>query len=940
VEDQELALLDVDSSDLREHRREPLDRDEAAASARLQALMFGGPEPPLSTIGRYRIVRLLGRGGMGEVYEAVDTQLERTVALKVLLGGDLDPRRLRREAQSLAQLSDPHIVGVYDVGEHEEGGRSRLHLVLEYVQGVTLDAWVHNDKPDWRGVLDVMISAGRGLCAAHNAGIIHRDFKPGNVLIDGQGAPRILDFGLACAPGQPSPATMPDDSVPFDRLTVTGTVLGTPAYMAPEQHAGEATDERSDQYSFCITLYEALFAKRPFQGRSFSALVEAKLDGDPRWPLNSGIPPQLKEILVRGLSVEPSARYPTMESLVGALHRVRHPRRWRAWTLGGGVLGLALLGATALGGEAVGASACSRLVVADHGDPSPEDLAGAFERAGDYGRQTWARVEGPLGDYDKDLRASIAHWCDADRAHALESASAHACLAARRERLTVLRGALVAPDTEVLAQAVVAVRDLPPIEACSNPAGEPDAEALGEHQAALVRTDALLQAGRYSEALEQLTQLESELPSDMLRSQAMAQRGSALRRLGHAAEAVEALESAFYLAHESGAERVAFSSAIEVGFTLAYQLDALERAAEWIRHAEAAIARFDATPREHAELLKNRGVVRHLAGSAAAQHDLEEALALFEASDPTSPGVVDALQALATLHSGRGELDKGLELSKREVRLRVEAFGSEHPSIALSLHTRGVIRARLGQTAAALDDLREALRIRRLRLAPNHADIASSLGTVAALVLTEGDYEEAKKLYTEAHDVATASGKDSEARKALMGLGVAAFRSGDHDAAIRRYHQVVESAREAEDGAVDEVYARGNLANTLATRGRLDDARQEILRAAQAGEKIWGSRSSEVARLRSSRAQIELLAGHLDLAKTIAIDASRDASAAGDPVTAREIQLVHAQVELAQGATERARSIARDVLEAAKTAGDQPNALGAKKLLDRLDGAD
>lgn len=297
-----------------------LERLRRAVAAKL----FSRPFEPV-VIGRYRVLEPLGGGGMGLVYLARDDELGRKVALKLLrpemtkspvAGGTLG-----REAKALARLSHPNVVAVYDVGEYE----GQVFIAMEYVEGQTLTQWLRNGRHDLDEILEVFTAAGRGLEAAHERGLVHRDFKPDNVLVGNDRRPRILDFGLARPPDLPSgeasvPELNPNANPTATTLSVAGEMVGTPAYMAPEQHLGEPADARSDQFGFCVALYEAVHGERPFQGtdlRSLSlAIVRGRLTRTAR---SAHVPGWLDAILARGLSVDANARFNSMQELLEAL---------------------------------------------------------------------------------------------------------------------------------------------------------------------------------------------------------------------------------------------------------------------------------------------------------------------------------------------------------------------------------------------------------------------------------------------------------------------------------------------------------------------------------------------------------------------------------------------------------------------------------------------
>ncbi|NVB39427.1 serine/threonine protein kinase [Pseudenhygromyxa sp. WMMC2535] len=291
----------------------------------VKARLFGSARSPLK-IGRYQVIDCIGSGGMGIVYSARDERLGRTVAIKLLkpeLSGS-QASNLGAEAQSLAKLAHPNVVAVYDVGEHD----GQLFVAMEYIEGQNLRRWLLG-KRTLDQVLDVFLAAGEGLAAAHKAGLVHRDFKPDNVLVGLDGRPRILDFGLARAPdGHEDTATPPsfadDAEATATSMSRHGVLLGTPAYMAPEQHLGERADARSDQFGFCVALYQAVYGRLPFPSDDLRALSLAIVGGriTPP-PVEARVPASLRALLRRGLSVDPSSRFSSMDALLAELRTIR-----------------------------------------------------------------------------------------------------------------------------------------------------------------------------------------------------------------------------------------------------------------------------------------------------------------------------------------------------------------------------------------------------------------------------------------------------------------------------------------------------------------------------------------------------------------------------------------------------------------------------------------
>ena len=347
---------------------------------------------PGTTVGRYVVIEPLGVGGMGVVLLARDPELDRRVALKLIRPaasaehGQTLHDRLRLEARAMARLSHPSVVAVYDVGQIGEV----IFVAMEYVRGANVRQWLDASPRSWREVLDVFVRAGRGLAAAHAAGLVHRDFKPDNVLVADDGSVRVADFGLArleslpaeAAPGVASTKVVP----PPATATASSLFMGTPAYMAPEVLAGGRADARSDLFSFCVSLYEALYGQRPFPSRSSSPGGEVR---DP--PRGNAIPAWVRRPLLQGMHARPEERPSSMEALLSDLGRERARRRkWMSLAV------LALLGVAALmtvrvpqlgrrwTGEvstsAEGAPAASRL----YDDFSSGDLTGARWAQGEH----------------------------------------------------------------------------------------------------------------------------------------------------------------------------------------------------------------------------------------------------------------------------------------------------------------------------------------------------------------------------------------------------------------------------------------------------------------------------------------------------------------------------------------------------------------------------
>jgi tetratricopeptide (TPR) repeat protein/predicted Ser/Thr protein kinase len=474
----------------------------------------GGAEPPPrnappTKIGRYTVLDLLGVGGMGVVCTAYDPKLDRKIALKLLRKrGKKDDRhstgqaRLIREAQALAKLQHANIVTVHDVDQFE----GQVYMAMEYVDGASLDQWMVRDQRSWRDVLDVFIQAARGLAAAHAAGITHRDFKPANVLIGKDGRVLVVDFGLAKSHDDKSQersglhdqvvepkarrADVPETvaslrergslmdvigSTQDTKLTQVGRTVGTPAYMAPEQFLGLAVGPETDQFSFGVALFEALYGYLPFPDESREELVERVTEGrvsDP--PKDTPVPGWVHRVVLRTLLQKPEDRYPSINALIAAMQADPAKRRRRA-LLATGTVVLAVLGIYGVvKGVTADGDVCTGAADRIHevwDRTRKATIESAFEeRHLSYAHDAWTRVE-------QELDARTAAWvehhtevCEATNVRREQSPALMdvrmACLERRRGELRALVEVFQMPDDSVVEEAINAVQGLEGSEGC------------------------------------------------------------------------------------------------------------------------------------------------------------------------------------------------------------------------------------------------------------------------------------------------------------------------------------------------------------------------------------------------------------------------------------------------------------------------------------------
>ncbi|HSR95508.1 MAG TPA: protein kinase [Kofleriaceae bacterium] len=448
----------------------PLSSTRADAHTTLPArLAPAGPALAQGTVvGRFVVLGQLGRGGMGIVYTAYDPELDRNVALKLLHPGAIQPGGARApllvEAQAMARINHANVIAVYDVGMFGD----HVFAAMELVVGTTLRRWMTQRPRAWRQVVDVLLLAGEGLAAAHAAGIVHRDFKPENVLLGDDGRVKVTDFGLA------SPSSAPRDHV-----------AGTPGYLPAEALALGSVDQRGDQFSFCVTFHEALHGCRPFSARTPHELVAEVRRGPARVRRNRGVPGPLHDVLRRGLSLGPDDRYASMHELLAQVRRAVTTRRARRIAIG--VVGIA----------ATAAAIAAALLASDDGAAdqqrpcagSVQQLAGVWDAARHAavrsvlvdaaprtGPAVFDRISSALDRYASEWASIRTDACEATEVRHVQPASLlelrMACLDRARIQLRALVDALLAVNTTTLREASAAVDALPALDACS------DAEAL------------------------------------------------------------------------------------------------------------------------------------------------------------------------------------------------------------------------------------------------------------------------------------------------------------------------------------------------------------------------------------------------------------------------------------------------------------------------------
>ncbi|MDB4965395.1 MAG: serine/threonine kinase family protein [Myxococcales bacterium] len=729
------------------------------------------PVPTLKrgeTVGRYVIVSTLGAGGMGVVYAAYDPELDRKVALKLLRPGPGDAvgshgfrDRLRREAQAMARLRHPNVIKVYDVSTKP----GELFVAMELVDGVTLGEWLRERVRSWRELVDVFRKAGEGLSAAHDAGLVHRDFKPDNVLISRGGDVFVTDFGLARALGHPEPmlgalgdgplsdGTQPSPGAGWSTpLTVTGALVGTPIYMAPEQMTGTAVDARSDLYSFCTALYEALFGRRPYAARTIEELRKQVAGGLLREPERGGAhcPTWLKRTVMQGLSVDPAERQPSMRVLLDEM--AQDPgARWRriAAVVGAAFLVLSL--------ALVQREVTRRQLKVCHGGESK--LAGAWDgsRRGEVermfaasGRPTAAaafrNVTSALDEWSRDWLRAHEDTCAATRLRGEQSAEMldlrMACLDRSLAEARALVDVLGHADGAVVDRAAAAARSLEPASSCAAdtllragdklPATAEARARAGAIEAQVAKAKAQEYAGRYKDGAPvaaAAVAAAAQAHFGGIESDARYWNGVLQYHLGHLKESEVEVQRAATLATSLGRDDVAARSYAFLGFLMGSQQRHFDSAHLALDVARASAQHLGERPdlesfrlRQEASVLTNEG--RHGEAIEVYQRALK-----VQRKVTTRPTLKEAELnlGLARAYTEADRQEEALVAIRRGCAIYETMFGPDYPMIGEAQLQLGFILRQLGRGDEAVAAMERALAARQATHGPDHPSVIEAL---------------------------------------------------------------------------------------------------------------------------------------------------------------------------------------------------------------------
>jgi len=893
---------------------------------------------PGDVLGRFVVLGRQGSGGMGVVYAAYDPELDRKVALKILRS-DADRSlkeelrtRLLREAQAMARLSHPNVIPVYDVGTFG----SQVFLAMEFVEGTTLTKHqraLPAGRGRWREVLALYLQAGRGLAAAHAAGLIHRDFKPDNALVSKDGQVRVVDFGLARPEGAPehdgaapaSPVHRSGDRLNPPRagfsgraaldtpLTQEGVLVGTPAYMPLEQLSGQAVDARTDQFSFCVALWEALYGERPYRGANAKELSAAIAVG--RLPLPAPaakVPARFRRILSRGLAAEPEKRYPSMEALLAELRRDPGGVRRR---LAVAALALLVVG-TSVGGGVFASRRARQLCRGSEARlaglwdaPRKAALKDAVLRTKlPFALQVWASTEPVVDGYAARWVKLRTDVCEATRVRGDQSEQLLdlriRCLDRRLDEVAAYLALLDAGDAKVIEQAVQAAQSFTDLRSCETAQAtiealpeEPDQRAATvKARKALSEAKALGDSAQLTRALEQAAVAVAEA-----------------RKSAHRPTLAEALVAQGRLQILAGDFRTAIASLQEAAGTA-------DQAQQDGTRAQALIGLAMAVFRDGRP------------GEAVAWGQLANAALARAGGDDALQGMLHHVLALALQAQGRP--DEAVKHFTLCVDFRQRAFGSDAFVVANSIQAFGDTLREQGQLDLALQQLRKAVAMKRMALGASHPEVGQARRALGAALWAKGDFKEALEEQRAAQEILTHSGADplalsqlgSETARTLRELGNGPEALGEQRAALAK----LEGALGAEHPAVAESLL--DLAELEIDLGKAKEALPLITRSDRLSERQAGTDSPVRARASIDLGRVHLAFGRAGVALSMARSAQgRLERADGPPSLALRASLLAVESLWASGQKAAAVAEARKAEESLAPRAPADPAAGAIK---------
>lgn len=842
VADRELPPVDSDNAppDARDaaalfNAIRPQDDAGLGASAmrrRLMEKLFDARTEP-TRLGRYQVEEQIGCGGMGAVYRAYEPDLDRHVAIKMLIGNDPADDRFRREARTLAQLSHPNVVHIYQVGKHED----RTYIAMELVVGDSLDRWLAKEPRTWQQILDVFIGAGRGVAAAHACQIVHRDFKPRNVLIDRAGFPRVVDFGLAGGAGARSTSASSDRTRPSSNAdgcqTEAGPRVGTPDFMSPEQLRGGLVGPASDQFSFCVALHHALWHAHPFEGTDPPARERSTVEGRLVQMPRPG-PRGLRRAVLRGLAVDPTHRFPSMDVLLAELERVQSHapfKRARIAALVGGSIAAAIV-------LRVWMLEAPSLCPLDRVLWSAEERGTQLEALSATNAVALDAVSAALDDYAGRWGQVLDNACaEADATHGEARATALAtieCLEDARTDFGETLDNLGTPETAGAWRVVIGHLQDP--TDCRRRSTEKAAVANRELRTRLERVEVLRLTGKLEQARGLLDPLIDELEHGVddgaLLAEALLARGRILDQQGERLSARQVLVRAQALAAANERPGLELDALIELAAIELVWLHRLPQAETAMSRVRALVERYPEESDYHTQLRWLEGNLYTLKGQLDdAERELSKAAHELSARHPpTDPLVVRVTVDLAeALRSAKRPAD-ALPLYERALRAREEVLGKGHVGTATLHHNIATAWFEQDQLGPARDSYERALAILTDADQRKSLPAGRALVGLAHIALEQGDPARALKLTREASRIAVSPRHRSMVTKAEQATIVATLANihvarGELNQALAQYRRLL-VLDDYDTIPVSRTDVLLNIGNMLIELRRFDDAQQ------------------------------------------------------------------------------------------------------------------
>jgi tetratricopeptide (TPR) repeat protein len=839
--------------------------------------------------GRYVVLEEVGRGGMGRVLRAYDPKLRREVALKEVRSDAVGPehaRRLVTEARAMAKLSHPNVVAVYDVEDLDDG---EVVLVMEYVPGHSLAEWLREPRTPAQ-IVQHFRAAGRGLAAAHTAGLLHRDFKPENVLVGADGRVRVTDFGLARDILSDLPSDASDSNagapVPDATRTETGAVVGTLPYLAPERLMGGAADTATDQFAFCVSLWEALYGARPFAGRSVVELAFAMSAGPPRPPAEAPRVAQwLHDTIARGLARDARQRWPNMDALIGALaHDPAHQRRrWLQAAAGIGVLAVAAVGVQAW--AASRAQQCTETAAATHLDEAWNETLRADVRDAmlgvdvAYASDAWTRTEQALDAYASAWTRMHVEACAATTVRGEQSSAVMdlrmACLHRANVQLGAVTQVLAHADAQAVQKADALTDALRPLERCADvealqadvePPLPDEAERVEEIRSQLAAAKAAVRAAHYDAAEQALERARAnEVAYGPVHTELAHIEGLLRSGKGDYEPAADALKQALRSASRWRQADDLLDAALELVYVLGHRMQRFDEA---LRYAEIARALAEGDPLREARVLNATAIVLDTQGnSVEAEAEQRRALALREeALGPEHLEVAQTRSNLATVLTHQGKFVEAEAEFRRALALLERELGPDHPRVSMGHNNVAAALHGQGKLDEAEAVWRHALAVRQKTLPPDHPDLAQSHHNLGVILTAKGEYDEAIAEYRNALAIRDVVLGPDHPIVATTHHNIGAVLQAQGELAeaeveIRRALAVYDATHGDADPETSVV--RHNLAAVLAGQGELAEAETEHRRALAAREKLFGPDHAQVAESRHNLSYVLLqLARH------------------------------------------------------------------------------